>query len=66
MEELNSIVQLEYNTMLKNLQEYTNDLLNWIEKNGYAGWDPYDVQGSEFYTNYLQKGNSFFIKLVGF
>lgn len=48
--------------MLKNLQQYIDDLLNWIENNGYAGWDPYDVQGSKFYTKYLQKGNSFFNK----
>jgi rhamnogalacturonyl hydrolase YesR len=50
--------------MLDNLQQYKDNLVNWIEKNGYKGWDPYDVQGSRFYTKYLQKSNSIFHKVA--
>jgi len=45
--------------VLNNLNKNLEDLLSWIDKNGYEGWDPYDVQGSEFYTKYLMNKNIF-------
>jgi len=51
--------------MLNNLEKHINDLLNWIENNGYAGWDPYDVQGSEFYTKYLNHNKKDFFYRIG-
>ena len=45
--------------MLNELDNNLNKLLEWIENNGFEGWDPYDIQGSRFYTKYLMKNNKF-------
>lgn len=36
------------------LAKYSIDkLYNWIETNGYSGWDPYDIRGTKLYTKYF-------------
>ena len=43
--------------MLINLQQSINGLSNWIEKNGYAGWDPYDIKGLDISLKIQQLGD---------
>lgn len=31
------------NSLEKSLNYYINQLFNWLSKNGWAGWDPYDI-----------------------
>ncbi len=35
---------------------------NWVENNGYAGWDPYDIKGERFYVRLLRAKKSLVIK----
>ena len=33
--------------MLNNLDKKITDLSSWFDNNGFTGWDPYDVKGSD-------------------
>ena len=38
-------------------------LENWIDGNGFKGWDPYDLKGTSLYLFFLSK-NTFFLKTM--
>lgn len=39
---------------INEVKESIDSLDNWIEKNGWAGYDPYDVKGTKLFL-FLQK-----------
>jgi rhamnogalacturonyl hydrolase YesR len=42
-----------------------DQLLNWIERNGYAGWDPYDIKGKKWVIGLADRGrHSFFFRYL--
>ena len=48
---------------MKDIDKIINKMLYWLEKNGIAGWDPYDIQGSAFYTKFISN-RGLFTKVV--
>jgi hypothetical protein len=48
---------------MKDIDKIINKMLYWLEINGTAGWDPYDIQGSAFYTKFISN-KGIFTKIV--
>ena len=45
--------------MIEKIEKSINLLDNWIEKNGWTGYDPYDIMGTKFFLRY-QSSSRFF------
>lgn len=58
-------MSMNWTTMLDSVENTLNELDSWITNNGWAGYDPYDVRGQDWFISLFGKQTWFCRKLRG-